>query len=88
MAHSIVRQGPQGHISLKMLVEDWSMASTAQVRSEDDERDRRIKRNRRAIALLRKWRKADDDEQRETWELLKQRLDEDRLSGRRLFPSS
>jgi hypothetical protein len=64
------------------------MASTARPNSESDERAERIRRNRRAVALLRKWRGADEDEQRETWEFLKKALDEDRPSGRKLFAPS
>lgn len=37
--------------------------------------------------LLRVWREeGDEQEQKETWELLRQALDEDRLSNRPLFP--
>lgn len=37
--------------------------------------------------LLRSWREdGDEQEQKETWEFLRQALDEDRLSNRRLFP--
>jgi hypothetical protein len=44
--------------------------------------------NQAAIDLLRSWREeGDEEEQRETWEFLKQALDEDRLSNRPLFPS-
>lgn len=39
-----------------------------------------------AIQLLRSWRMGDEQEQRETLEFLKQALDEDRLSDRKLFP--
>ena len=42
-----------------------------------------------AIALLRSWVDVDEEgtnEQRETWNYLKQALDEDRLSYRRHFP--
>jgi hypothetical protein len=38
------------------------------------------------IQLLRSWREGDEQEQRSTWEYLKQALDEDRLSDRKLFP--
>ena len=38
------------------------------------------------IQLLRSWREGDEQEQRNTWEYLKQALDEDRLSERKLFP--
>jgi hypothetical protein len=43
----------------------------------------------RALALLQSWyveESPERDEQRETWEFLKQALDEDRLSDRKLFP--
>lgn len=42
-----------------------------------------------ALALLQSWNVGESperEEQRETWEYLKQVLDEDRLSDRRLFP--
>ena len=64
------------------------MTSIAQTDSESDARAARIKRNRGAIALLRRWQKADDGEQRETWEFLRKVLDEDRTSRRKLFPPS
>jgi hypothetical protein len=58
-----------------------------------DERNERAAaqraRNEAAIRLLREWREgdeSDEEEQRETWEYLKQALDEDRLSNRKLFP--
>ena len=43
-------------------------------------------RNRALIELLRTWREGDEQEQKSTWEYLKQALDEDRLSDRKLFP--
>ena len=43
-------------------------------------------KNRALIRLLRSWREGDEQEQRSTWEYLKQALDEDRLSERKLFP--
>lgn len=69
-------------------VEAWTMASDVRSDSKADERAARIKRNRRAIALLRKWQESDDDEQSETWEFLRKALDEDRLSDRKLFAPS
>jgi hypothetical protein len=39
-----------------------------------------------ALALLRSWYDEDADEQKNTWELLKVALDQDRLSERKLFP--
>ena len=43
-------------------------------------------KNRDLIQLLRSWREGDEQEQRDTWEYLRQALDEDRLSERKLFP--
>lgn len=43
-------------------------------------------KNDALIQLLRSWREGDEQEQRNTWEYLKQALDEDRLSERKLFP--
>ena len=43
-------------------------------------------KNRALIQLLKSWREGDEQEQRSTWEYLKQALDEDRLSERKLFP--
>lgn len=43
-------------------------------------------RNQALIELLRSWREGDEQEQKSTWEYLKQALDEDRLSDRKLFP--
>ena len=43
-------------------------------------------KNLALIQLLRSWREGDEREQRSTWEYLKQALDEDRLSERKLFP--
>jgi len=43
-------------------------------------------KNLALIQLLRSWREGDEQEQRSTWEYLKQALDEDRLSERKLFP--
>ena len=43
-------------------------------------------KNSALIQLPRSWREGDEQEQRSTWEYLKQALDEDRLSERKLFP--
>ncbi len=45
-----------------------------------------FQKNLALIQLLRSWREGDEQEQRSTWEYLKQALDEDRLSERKLFP--
>jgi len=46
----------------------------------------RSPKNRALIQLLKSWREGDEQEQRSTWGYLKQALDEDRLSERKLFP--
>ncbi len=57
-----------------------------------DESNQHVKlsaKNQAAIELLRSWCEDDEDdeeEQKATWEFLKQALDEDRLSDRKLFP--
>ncbi len=59
------------------------------VESVDDALAVQRAKNEAAIQLLRSWREGDDadeQEQREAWEYLKQALDEDRLSDRTLFP--
>jgi hypothetical protein len=43
-------------------------------------------RNEAAMRLLDAWCKEDAQEQQETWAFLKQALEEDRLSARKLFP--
>jgi hypothetical protein len=45
-----------------------------------------IEKNQKAIQLLDSWCYEDEAEQKKTWEFLKQALDEDRLSNRKLFP--
>ncbi len=52
-------------------------------------RQEQIKRNQALIEMLNEWSEGDEqdqEEQRETWELLKRLLDEDRPSYRKLFP--
>ncbi len=61
------------------------MASIPQPRYPGPEQGReQAGQNDVAIQLLRSWRDGDEDEQRETWEFLRQALDEDRLSQRKL----
>jgi hypothetical protein len=43
-------------------------------------------KNQAAIQLLRAWRTDDAQEQAETWMVIKEALEEDRLSDRSLFP--
>jgi hypothetical protein len=53
----------------------------------DDALDLSQQKTEELLQLLDVWFQAGDaEEQRETWEFLKQALDEDRLSDRRLFP--
>jgi hypothetical protein len=57
--------------------------------AKEAKRQEQIRRNQGLIALLDEWADGDaedQEEQRETWELLKRYLDEDRLSYRKLFP--
>lgn len=58
--------------------------------AEEERRQRQVEKNRAAIALLQSWREEDDPEaiqdQRETWEILRKALGEDRSSYRKLFP--
>lgn len=42
--------------------------------------------NQAAVDLLESWQAGDEQEQRDTWEYLKQTLEEDRLSDRTLLP--
>jgi hypothetical protein len=52
-------------------------------------RQEQIKQNQALIEMLNEWSEGDghdQEEQRETWELLKRLLDEDRPSYRKLFP--
>jgi hypothetical protein len=54
-------------------------------------RQEQIKRNQALVALLAEWAQGDaqdQEEHRETWELLQRVLDEDRLSSRPRFPPS
>ena len=64
--------------------------SAAEVDAEAEQRRRQREKNQAAIDLLDSWLNETDPEvireQRETWEFLKQALDEDRLSYRKHFP--
>jgi hypothetical protein len=56
---------------------------------QEARRQEQIKRNQALIEMLDEWSQGDEqdqEEQRETWELLKRLLDEDRPSYRKLFP--
>ena len=52
----------------------------------EEHREQQMRRNQAVIDLLNSWEDDDPEEQRETWAFLKQALDEDRLSYRKLFP--
>ena len=54
----------------------------------EEQREEQIRRNQAVIDLLNSWEHEDPEEQRETWAFLKQALDEDRLSYRKLFPET
>ncbi len=60
----------------------WEVFSSA----KGEKLEALLKKNRALIQLLKSWREGDEQEQRSTWEYLKQALDEDRLSERKLFP--
>lgn len=45
-----------------------------------------VRRNEAVLALLEAWDKGDPDEQRETWAILKQALDEHPISFRSKLP--
>lgn len=55
-------------------------------RKESSRSSEQLQRNQDLIQLLRSWREDDEEEQSDTLEYLKQALDEDRLSDRKLFP--
>ncbi len=66
------------------IVEDEPASSKE---SETEWRRKQIEKNQAAIRLLDSWLAEEEtQEQKETWELLKKALDEDRLSYRKLFP--
>ena len=71
-------------------IDQADISATAADEAEEERRRLQIEKNQPLIALLRSWREATDPEeledQRETWEFLKEALDEDRLSYRKLFP--
>ena len=55
-------------------------------REQEAARAQQREKNQFAIQLLRSWREEAPEEQRETLAYLKQVIDEDRLSDRKLFP--
>lgn len=59
-------------------------------KSDFGENPSHLQRHLALVQLLESWReedeKEDEQEQRDTWEQLKQALDQDRLSNRKLFP--
>lgn len=82
---------PSGSLWLQTLVRlaNESPRTASQSEIENKELSQSVaqsQKNRALIQLLRSWREGDEHEQRSTWEYLKQALDEDRLSERKLFP--
>ena len=71
-------------------LEQTDASQTAVDEAEEERRRLQIEKNQAAIALLDSWLNEDDPdiirEQRETWEFLKQALDDDRPSYGKLFP--
>lgn len=85
-------QGPEGRKLLELftnIVIGWreqpprGLSLPAKENAEGDINP--ASKNRVAIELLRAWRDGDESEQQETWHYLKQALEEDRLSNRKLF---
>ena len=82
---------PSGSVWLQTLArlayEPPRAASQSEIENKDlPQNPTQSQKNRALIQLLRSWREGDEQEQRSTWEYLKQALDEDRLSERKLFP--
>ena len=85
-----VSPGRKGIPSLTTSTDESNAPSTTGEETQEERRRQQIEKNQAAIARLRSWRETTDPEeiqdQKETWEFLKQALDEDRLSYRKLFP--
>ena len=82
---------PSGSLWLQTLArlayESPRAASQSEIENEGlPQSTTQSQKNRALIQLLRSWREGDKQEQRSTWEYLKQALDEDRMSERKLFP--
>ncbi len=77
-------------ISRDMTDENPPTASQNDLNNDElDQSSALSSKHQAAIELLRSWREDDEydeEEQRATWEYLKQVLDEDRLSDRKFFP--
>ena len=55
--------------------------------AEERARRKQVRRNQAAIELLRSWREeGDEQDHRQTMQVLRQALGKDRASGRKLFP--
>lgn len=66
-----------------------TMARELTEEEREARRQEQARQNQALIEMLNEWAQGDDqdqEEQRETWELLKRLLDEDRPSTRKLFP--
>ena len=73
--------------TLARLVYEPGTASQSEIENKElPQSAAQSQKNSALIQLLRSWREGDEQEQRSTWEYLKQALDEDRLSERKLFP--
>ena len=82
---------PSGSLWLRTLARLACEPPRAESQSEIEKQEppqntAQSQRNSALIQLLRSWREGDEQEQRSTWEYLRQALDEDRLSERKLFP--
>ena len=78
-----------GHLEDNLKEKGDSFWMPSRKRDESNQSVELPAKNQAAIELLRSWREDDEydeEEQKATWEFLKQALDEDRLSDRKLFP--
>jgi excisionase family DNA binding protein len=75
------RESRQGQEEIQRPIEPLPLEEFLSLSPED-----RVRRNQAAREVLQSFMEEDEKEQRETWEELKQALDEDRLSYRKLFP--
>jgi hypothetical protein len=71
----------------RMVCENSSTGSQNEIKKNElHQSTAHTQRSRALVQLLRSWREGDEQEQQNTWEYLRQALDEDRLSERKLFP--
>ena len=77
---------PSGFLWLQALARMAYTVSQGEIKKNEHYQSvAQSQKNRALIQLLRSWREGDEEEQQKTWAYLKQALDEDRLSERKLF---